>query len=217
MLNHVFEPESVDDLFYPLSPLDRNLPLDGQHEQHFREGRQQPLHPRSRRGALQSHPAGKRLLHVRRRVFGELREPRERMGLRSHLFLHRYSPCGLRVSPFLCFHCSYIEVIHKILKPGGYWINLGPLLYHWQCTEDITMEEMDERYEQSFEISFEEIEEAMKQKGFKFEEMHRVCTPYADNMWGRWGSVTCRRSMMMTLFRGVFFVAKKEEETSHEW
>lgn len=44
------------------------------------------------------------------------------------------------------------------------------------------MEEMDERYEQSFEISFEEIEEAMKQKGFKFEEMHRVCTPYADNM-----------------------------------
>ena len=114
------------------------------------------------------------------------------------------------------FDRSYIEVIHKILKPGGYWINLGPLLYHWQCTEDITMEEMDERYEQSFEISFEEIEEAMKRKGFKFEETRRVCTPYADNMWGRWGDVTCRRSMMMTLFRGVFFVAKKEEEASRE-
>ena len=46
------------------------------------------------------------------------------------------------------------------------------------------MEEMDERYEQSFEISFEEIEEAMKQRGFHFEETHRVCTPYADNMCG---------------------------------
>ena len=105
-------------------------------------------------------------------------------------------------------------MIYQILKPGGYWINLGPLLYHWQCTEDITAEEMDERYEQSFEISFEEIEEAMKQKGFKFEEMYRVCTPYADNMCGRRKGVMCRRSMMMTLFRGVFFVAKKggEEE-----
>ena len=27
---------------------------------------------------------------------------------------------------------EYITVIHKILKPGGFWINLGPLLYHWQ-------------------------------------------------------------------------------------
>ena len=26
----------------------------------------------------------------------------------------------------------YIELIYSILKPGGYWINLGPLLYHWQ-------------------------------------------------------------------------------------
>lgn len=26
----------------------------------------------------------------------------------------------------------YVDLIHKILKPGGYWINLGPLLYHWQ-------------------------------------------------------------------------------------
>lgn len=27
---------------------------------------------------------------------------------------------------------EYIDVIYKILKPGGVWINLGPLLYHWQ-------------------------------------------------------------------------------------
>ena len=29
----------------------------------------------------------------------------------------------------------YVELIHKILKPGGYWINLGPLLYHWQVAK----------------------------------------------------------------------------------
>ena len=26
---------------------------------------------------------------------------------------------------------DYIELIHQILKPGGHWINLGPLLYHF--------------------------------------------------------------------------------------
>ena len=26
---------------------------------------------------------------------------------------------------------DYIELIYKILKPGEYWINLGPLLYHF--------------------------------------------------------------------------------------
>jgi hypothetical protein len=26
---------------------------------------------------------------------------------------------------------EYVEIINHCLKPGGYWINLGPLLYHW--------------------------------------------------------------------------------------
>ena len=30
---------------------------------------------------------------------------------------------------------EYVETIYRILKPGGYWINLGPLLYHWQVGE----------------------------------------------------------------------------------
>lgn len=32
----------------------------------------------------------------------------------------------------------YVELIYKILKPGGYWINLGPLLYHWQVDEEVS-------------------------------------------------------------------------------
>ncbi|AMD21554.1 HFL302Wp [Eremothecium sinecaudum] len=27
---------------------------------------------------------------------------------------------------------DYIETIHNVLKPGGYWINFGPLLYHFE-------------------------------------------------------------------------------------
>lgn len=28
---------------------------------------------------------------------------------------------------------AFVETIYKILKPGGIWINLGPLLYHYRC------------------------------------------------------------------------------------
>ena len=104
------------------------------------------------------------------------------MGLRADLFLHRYGSSHLRVTFPSILKPSYIEVIHKILKPGGYWINMGPLLYHWQCADDITAAEMDERYEQSFELSYEEIEEVMKKVGFQMEEGRRVCMPYADNV-----------------------------------
>lgn len=96
MLNHVLEPESVL-ISFPNSRSDRNLSVDKQHEQHFREGRQQPVHSRSRRGSVQSDPAGKRLFDVRRRVSGELRKPGERMGLRADVLLHRHSARYLRV------------------------------------------------------------------------------------------------------------------------
>jgi len=26
---------------------------------------------------------------------------------------------------------EYIEAIHRLLRPGGVWVNFGPLLYHW--------------------------------------------------------------------------------------
>jgi carnosine N-methyltransferase len=44
---------------------------------------------------------------------------------------------------------EYIETIYKILKPGGKWINLGPLLYHWVADAESTN---DDRYQQSVEV-----------------------------------------------------------------
>jgi carnosine N-methyltransferase len=26
---------------------------------------------------------------------------------------------------------EYLEVIHSVLRPGGLWVHLGPLLWHW--------------------------------------------------------------------------------------
>jgi hypothetical protein len=28
-------------------------------------------------------------------------------------------------------HSNHVQVLSYIIKPGGYWVNLGPLLYHW--------------------------------------------------------------------------------------
>ena len=45
---------------------------------------------------------------------------------------------------------DYIETIDHILKPGGVWINLGPLLYHWEKDQDYGNN--DPRYNQSIEV-----------------------------------------------------------------
>lgn len=42
---------------------------------------------------------------------------------------------------------------------------------------------MDERYEQSIELSYEEIVSAMEKVGFIMKESTRICTPYTDNMY----------------------------------
>ena len=40
-----------------------------------------------------------------------------------------------------------------MLRPGGYWINLGPLLYHWADVTDADGHAADDkRYEQSIEV-----------------------------------------------------------------
>lgn len=54
---------------------------------------------------------------------------------------------------------EYIETIYSILKPGGKWINLGPLLYHYT----------DMKGEQSIEIAYDEVLHVIKQTGFIIE------------------------------------------------
>lgn len=46
---------------------------------------------------------------------------------------------------------SCIDIIHKILKPGGVWINFGPLYYYF-----------DGHGDNSIELSWEEIKKYIK-------------------------------------------------------
>ena len=53
---------------------------------------------------------------------------------------------------------EYIDTIHKTLKPGGLWINFGPLLYHFA----------DIQGEHSIEPSYELLKEIITSFGFVF-------------------------------------------------
>ncbi|PKU78404.1 carnosine N-methyltransferase [Dendrobium catenatum] len=88
---------------------------------------------------------------------------------------------------------EYIEVISKILKDGGVWINLGPLLYHF--ADAYGPEE-----EMSIEISLEDVKKVALQYGFEFEMEKSIETTYTANP----------RSMMQNHYYTAFWTMKKK-------
>jgi len=104
-----------------------------------------------------------------------------------------------------------LQVIHKMLRPGGLFINLGPLLYHWSGPpmrpSDTSVEEyrqrydhLDDRYLSSINLSYEDIKKIMTEIGFEIlEEEEGVECYYTSD----------QRSMMSTKYNCVSFVAKK--------
>ena len=66
---------------------------------------------------------------------------------------------------------QYISLIAQILKPGGVWINLGPLLYHFEGMPN----------EISIEFTLEEVRDLVLQSGFTFESESTLETTYCSN------------------------------------
>ncbi|KAG6447255.1 hypothetical protein O3G_MSEX004809 [Manduca sexta] len=85
---------------------------------------------------------------------------------------------------------EFIERIYKILRPGGYWINLGPLLYHYS----------DMPSANSIEPPYDLLLEIIADVGFDIlKEKTGVKTKYAQNP----------NSMMQHEYDSVFFVCRK--------
>lgn len=66
------------------------------------------------------------------------------------------SECGRWDGCATCFFLDtapvvmeYVETIHRALRSGGVWTNIGPLLYHW--VED-TEQNNDDRFQKSVEV-----------------------------------------------------------------
>eukprot|EP01065_Artemidia_motanka_P001860 TRINITY_DN10869_c0_g2_i1.p1 TRINITY_DN10869_c0_g2~~TRINITY_DN10869_c0_g2_i1.p1 ORF type:complete len:534 (+),score=95.84 TRINITY_DN10869_c0_g2_i1:56-1603(+) len=85
---------------------------------------------------------------------------------------------------------EYIETIHRMLRPGGVWVNMGPLLYHFS----------DNPEEVSVDMSFDEIRRMIAAFGFSVHHESRVQAGYTRNIMG----------MKTNVFNTVFFTATKD-------
>lgn len=104
-----------------------------------------------------------------------------------------------------------LQVIYKMLRPGGLLVNLGPLLYHWsgppmrpndKSIKDYRQrfDNLDDRYLSSINLCYNDVKDIMNEIGFEIleEETGVECYYTSD-----------QRSMMSTKYRCVSFVAKK--------
>ncbi|KAK8639328.1 hypothetical protein V6N13_137715 [Hibiscus sabdariffa] len=69
---------------------------------------------------------------------------------------------------------EYIEIISRILKEGGVWINFGPLLYHFA-------DMYGQEDEMSIELSLEDVKKIAFHYGFELEKEQIVETTYTAN------------------------------------
>lgn len=81
---------------------------------------------------------------------------------------------SLSHNPFAMQAMEYIEVVRHVLRPGGVWVNSGPLSFHWQAPDPEAEfgdsdggAGLDPRYSQSVELSYQEIRHAVIKSGFK--------------------------------------------------
>jgi carnosine N-methyltransferase len=84
---------------------------------------------------------------------------------------------------------DYIETIYKILKPGGLWINFGPLLYHYT----------DNEAECSIELSWDEVKHIILNLGFEIKKEEIKECYYSSDI----------DSMLKTVYSCIFFTAIK--------
>jgi len=86
---------------------------------------------------------------------------------------------------------NYLRIIHRILAPGGVWINLGPLLWHF---------ENNTTNDPSIELNLEEVKQLARDIGFELSKERTIETTYTSNAQG----------MLDYVYHAEFWVAKKK-------
>lgn len=87
--------------------------------------------------------------------------------------------------------------------PGGIWVNLGPLLYHYSDSPPAPLGssiEEKRRAEMSLELSLEDVRRVALQRGFRLEKECFLQTTYSANL----------QSMMNTQYNCVLWTMVKE-------
>ena len=104
-----------------------------------------------------------------------------------------------------------LQVIHRMLRPGGYLISFGPLHWHWSgpaiLLSDTTVaayedryKHLDPRYLNSVDFSWDDVAQIMTNVGLEMVEVqHDLPAFYTANF----------HSMLRTEYRCTHFVARK--------
>ncbi|EMD58524.1 hypothetical protein GGP41_005985 [Bipolaris sorokiniana] len=109
----------------------------------------------------------------------------------------------------------YIEAVANCLKPGGIWVNLGPLLWHPPPPRRNHGEEDEEEASRiesdagigdpgSFELTNDEVIALVQHLGFNIERQE------TDTI--QTGYITNTRSMLQSTYRPSFWLARKKDE-----
>ncbi|KZT00712.1 N2227-domain-containing protein [Laetiporus sulphureus 93-53] len=85
---------------------------------------------------------------------------------------------------------NYLRIIHRILAPGGVWINLGPLLWHF---------ENNSTNDPSVELTLEEVKTLARKIGFEISNERTIDTTYTNNT----------QSMLGYIYHAAFWTATK--------
>jgi len=86
---------------------------------------------------------------------------------------------------------NYLRIIHRILVPGGIWVNLGPLLWHF---------ENNSTNDPSVELDLEEVKALAREIGFELSNERTIDTTYTSNS----------QSMLGYVYNAAFWVATKK-------
>ena len=78
--------------------------------------------------------------------------------------------------PHICHCVAALQVLAGLLRVGGVWVNLGPLLYHF--ADAFTA---DGREEMSVEVSLEDVKRVAVAHGFELEREDMVQAMYTAN------------------------------------
>ncbi|KQK05468.1 carnosine N-methyltransferase isoform X1 [Brachypodium distachyon] len=92
---------------------------------------------------------------------------------------------------------EYIEIISKVLKDGGVWVNMGPLLYHFA-------DSYGPDDDMSIELSLDDVKRVAYHYGFVMEVEKMIDTTYTANM----------ASMMQNRYRAAFWTMRKDASRS---
>lgn len=93
---------------------------------------------------------------------------------------------------------SYIETIHRLLKPGGMWINMGPLLWSHNAQLQLSLEEVV-KLSQAVGFEFLETRESCGDRTLPQLTVRSIHAPYGFN----------HRTLSQNAYRAQFWVARK--------